>query len=498
MALETYTQKRRFATTPEPPARLGKAHRQPIFVVQEHHASHLHYDFRLEADGVLKSWAIPKQPTLDPAVKRLAVRVEDHPLAYANFSGEIPAGQYGAGVVKIWDKGRYENLLAHKPQPQTITEGLAAGHLETRLYGRKLKGNFALIRLPRRGKQEHWLLVKMQDAEAQPDTAAQDHSAAATPQPSTHAPAAVSRPRRTSAIATLYSVNTVATPPAAVTFTHTDKMMFPEAGITKGDVLHFYERIAERLLPHLRDRPLTLERLPEGLTGPEAPHFWQKHTPAYYPAWLPRVALPSERGRTVQYALVNSTASLLYLVNQGTLTFHPWLSRLPDLDRPDVVLFDLDPGAAPFAAVVAIARQLHALLQGEQVPAFVKTSGKTGLHVLAPWQQAGGYDAAREWAMEMAQQLVAELPDTATVEQRKNRRQQKVYVDVLQNARGHHAVPPYVLRAVPAATVSTPLDWAELTPDLDPRRYNLKTIFRRLARHKDDPMAPLSAYYRVA
>src|SRR2546426_289308 len=379
MALETYKQKRHFDTTPEPRPRLGKAHRRPIFVVQEHHASRLHYDFRLEADGVLKSWAVPKQPSLNPTIKRLAVQVEDHPLEYANFSGEIPAGQYGAGLVHIWDKGTYENVLARKPHPQTIAEGINAGHLEVQLHGRKLKGNFALIRMSKRGQKASWLLIKMQDKEARPDpVAAESTTTASTPQP-----------LRTR------SAGAPSQHPAALAFTHQDKVMFPEVGITKGDVLRFYERIAPRLLPHLCDRPMTLERFPEGLTGTQAPHFWQKNTPSYYPEWIPRVTLPSEDGQLVTYALVNDAATLLYLVNQGTLTFHPWLSRIQNLDRPDFVIFDLDPGEVAFAEVIAVARQLHDELRAEGHDAAVKTSGKSGLHVLVPWREVGGYDEAR-------------------------------------------------------------------------------------------------------
>ena len=201
--------------------------------------------------------------------------------------------------------------------------------------------------------------------------------------------------------------------------------------------------------------------------------------------------LPTERGKSVHYGLVNDLATLLYLVNQGTLTFHVWFSRVEDLDRPDFVLFDLDPGEAPFADVVVVAREVQRLLKDEDVPAFVKTSGKTGLHVLTPWRQPGGYDEAREWARTIAGQVVEALPEQATAEIRKARREGRVYVDVLQNARGHHAVPPYVLRPVPDATVSVPLSWREVTPELDPHQFTLKTVFRRLARQKRDPMGEL-------
>jgi len=482
MALEQYKAKRDFRKTPEPGPRPGRGHREPTFVIQEHHASHLHYDFRLEADGVLKSWAVPKQPSLDPAEKRLAVRVEDHPLGYATFEGRIPEGQYGAGDVHVWDHGTYENLLADKAQPQTVAEGIDAGRLEFALHGERLQGRFALIRM--RGRQrgkENWLLIKMKDDFARATKAG---GAPALRKDSSNGKKHVTKNGH---------AHRAAHAPDAVTLTHGDKVLFPDAGITKGDVFEFYRRVSERLLPFLKDRPMTLERLPDGLNGRKAPHFWQKNTPASYPDWIPRVELETERGKPVHYALVNSEEALLYLVNQGTITFHPWLSRVGDLDRPDFVLFDLDPGGASFADVVAVARRLHSVLDEEDVESFVKTSGKTGLHVLVPWTGKGGFDQARAWAGEVAGRVAEALPKQATVEIRKNKRAGRVYVDVLQNARGHHAVPPYVARAVPGATVSTPLRWQEVNDALDPAELNLRTVPRRLAYQKRDPLAALAA-----
>jgi bifunctional non-homologous end joining protein LigD len=485
MALEEYRAKRDFHKTAEPPPHPGKSHWKPIFVIQEHHASRLHYDFRLEADGVLKSWAVPKEPSLDPSQKRLAVQVEDHPLEYAKFKGRIPEGQYGAGTVAIWDHGTYENLLEDKPQPLTVADGVAAGRLEFVLHGEKLHGRFALIRMQgrRHGNKKNWLLIKMKDEHARPDSTNRAAKAAKTGK---RQPVPMHRLR-----------NGRKTSRNNLEFTHTDKIFFPEAGITKGDVLDYYRRVGKRLLPYLRGRPVTLERLPDGI-GPGKPHFWQKDTPNYYPDWIERIEFPSERGKAVHYALVEDMPALLYLVNQGALTLHVGFSRIQNPDRPDFVLFDLDPGTAAFTDVVTVARQLHDQLRREAHASYVKTSGKTGLHVLVPWEVDGDFGAARAWALAHAEKIVAALPDLATTERLKAKRHGRVYVDVMQNAFGHHAVPPYVLRAVPEATVSMPLSWREVTPKLDPKQFAMKAALRRLQRQERDPFAKLVAGFRRA
>ncbi|WP_292367087.1 MULTISPECIES: DNA polymerase ligase N-terminal domain-containing protein [unclassified Methanoculleus] len=164
--LDEYREKRDFSRTPEPPGeREAAAH--PIFVIQKHRATTLHYDFRLEAGGVLKSWAVPKGPSLDPKEKRLAVPTEDHPLDYAEFEGVIPAGSYGAGTVLVWDRGTYQNLTEKDGEKIGVAEALERGHVSFRLEGKKVRGGYALTRF-RTGKGEAWLLVKMDDAEADP------------------------------------------------------------------------------------------------------------------------------------------------------------------------------------------------------------------------------------------------------------------------------------------------------------------------------------------
>jgi DNA ligase D-like protein (predicted 3'-phosphoesterase) len=165
--LQEYQAKRRFSRTPEPPAGRPRSSGDPIFVVQKHLASHLHYDFRLEVGGVLKSWAVPKGPSVDPRDKRLAVPTEDHPMEYARFEGVIPEGEYGAGTVLVWDLGKFHNITEKKGVAVPLEEAVVHGHLKVWLEGQKLKGGYALTRF-RSSPDESWLLVKMEDEAADP------------------------------------------------------------------------------------------------------------------------------------------------------------------------------------------------------------------------------------------------------------------------------------------------------------------------------------------
>jgi bifunctional non-homologous end joining protein LigD len=276
-------------------------------------------------------------------------------------------------------------------------------------------------------------------------------------------------------------------------FSSLKRVVFPESGCTKGDVLEYYAKVAPLLLPHLRDRPITIERYPEGVVE-GAQHFWQKNTPPYYPKWIPRVRFNSaDDGKAVGYALVNDLESLLYLANQNALTFHTWFSRVKSPDIPDFVLFDVDPHQSTFANAVAVAKTLHEILDDQGAENFVKTTGKSGLHVTSPWsKKRGGYEEARTWAEQVARQAASALPKIATIERSIAKRGSRVYVDAMQNAKGKHAVPPYVIRGTPTGTVSMPLKWSELSAKLTPKKFDLKTAVKRVAAWKSDPQIALT------
>jgi bifunctional non-homologous end joining protein LigD len=265
-----------------------------------------------------------------------------------------------------------------------------------------------------------------------------------------------------------------------------EKVFFPENGITKGEVIDYYDRIAEVMLPHVRDRFMSMHRFPDGIDGM---HFYQKETPDYFPDWIRTMEVEKKEGVNCQ-VVIQEPATLAYLAQQACLTPHIWLSRVDAPRKPDRIVFDFDPSRPwdqAFAAVRTAAQRLRTLLHELGLASFVMTSGSRGLHVHVPIQRRHDFDEVKPFARAVAELLSARYPDDLTTEIRKNKRKDRIFVDFLRNEYAQTAVAPYALRARPGAPVATPLEWDELSVSgMGPRKYALKNIFRRLSR-KGDP-----------
>jgi bifunctional non-homologous end joining protein LigD len=656
------------------------------FVVQKHAASRLHYDFRLELDGVLKSWSVPKGPCFDPAAKRLAVQVEDHPIDYGGFEGIIPAGQYGGGTVLLWDRGTW--VPVGDP-----AKGLAAGHLKFDLSGQKLHGRWALVRMKPRpgvaGKRDDdrsWLLIKDRDQHARPErewsvTEARPESVAsgrdmpaiaaasdrvwhsdrgradpsglpgakpspmparikpAQPKPSRAVPegeqwlheitidgervsARVEAGRvqflgtdgtdRTAALSALvpavqtlpvgealldcmataldpdghstgsrpadalyaidvlhldgYSLARVPLgerkkllaslvaqsqpvrdglvrlhfadhvvgrgretyaqacslgapgivskridsryPPATsawrivpcpaadqprraaqapqperghdvqvagVKLTHPDRMLYPAVGLTKLALARFYERVSERMLPYLEDRPLTLIRGPDGMVGQR---FYVRHPGDWTPSELRQIRIEGGTGAGTAM-LVDDVHGLLALAQMNVLEIHPWNSRVRELEKPDRIVFDLDPGPeVAWRDVIQGARHVREVLTTLDFISFVKTTGGKGLHVVVPLLPSATWDDTLEFSHLIAQGLARFEPTRFSAGLAKAPRTSKIFVDYLRNRRGATAVSAYSARAQPAATVSVPIAWDELDAVSGPDAFHVGDVDR--------------------
>jgi bifunctional non-homologous end joining protein LigD len=262
-----------------------------------------------------------------------------------------------------------------------------------------------------------------------------------------------------------------------------DKVLFPDDGITKIEIVDYYRRTADYMVPHLVGRPLALHRFPDGI---KAGGFFQKSTPEYFPDWIETVKLERERGGTVQHVVCNDAASLVYLAAQAVLVPHRLLVAASAPRKPVEMILDLDPARDDPPTVRLAARRLRDVLDEIDVVSYVKSTGSKGLHVHVPLDGSDEFDEVRAFAKHLAEALVEREPDRITIEQRKASRKGRLFVDWLRNSYGQHAAAPFSLRALPGAPVAVPLDWDEATSgEFEPRRYRLSNVFRRLGRKRD-------------
>ena len=512
--LGSYRGKRDFAVTPEPSG-AGDTAGAGRFVVQRHRARRLHYDLRLEMGGVLASWAVPQGPTLDPAARRMAVHVEDHPVEYADFEGVIPRGEYGGGDVIVWDRGTWRPARTDDP-----LRAVAEGELHFDVEAEKLAGRFVLVRRGRNRGKEQWLLVHKNDEHARPGWDPDEHRhsvlSGRTNDEVAAAPAALWRSGVPAAEAALALPTRASWEPADpdeldtldalgrggrwrvqgrdLRLTNLDKVLFPgrpgEPPVTKRELVRHHAVLGPRMLPYLARRPVNLHRYPDGT---HRPGFWQKEVPSHAPEWLPRWHdADADPGETRCYIVPDGVPSLVWLANQAAVELHPWTSRLPDVRRPTWALIDVDPGPrSTFADVLVLARLYRAALQHLGVEAAPKVTGQRGVQIWVPVAPGYGFDDTRRWVEKVSRAVGATVPDLVSWEWHRERRRGLARLDYTQNAINKTLVAPFSARPAPGAPVSVPIRWEELDdPDLRSGRWTLGTVAARVA-EAGDPLAPL-------
>ncbi len=510
--LATYRTMRDFGSTREP---AGSPDAAPTstgtrsFVVQRHRARALHYDFRLEIDGVLVSWAVPKGPSLDPGVRRMAIHVEDHPIEYAAFEGVIPHGDYGGGDVIVWDQGTWTPYKEDEAQdPRAAVE---AGELHAELFGERLHGQFVLIRTDRQeGNKEQWLLLHKRDEHAVEGWDAEDHPRSVvtgrtndevlaegtrrwhTDQPAERAEEDVTHddelePVAEDALAALEALGREGEWEVfgrRLKVTNLDKVLFPardgEQPVTKRDLLRFVSRTAHLAVPHLQGRALNLNRYPDGVEGH---HFWHKELPTHAPDWLPRWDNPlADPGETTTYAVADEPAVLVWAANFGALEWHPWTSLTDEPEKPVFALFDLDPGErTTWEELLQLARLHRTAFEKLGVRAQPKVTGRRGIQVWVPIRRGPSFEETRAWVEQVSRTVGKVAPTLVSWKWQRSDRKGLARLDFTQNAINKTLVAAYSTRPAAGAPVSMPIGWHELEdPALRPDRWTVRTAPDRI------------------
>lgn len=434
MKLDKYNNKRNFNKTKEPIGKNEKSNKKLRFVVQHHLARKDHYDVRLEYKGVLLSWAVPKGPSYNIKDKRLAVHVEDHPIEYRNFEGVIPKGEYGGGTVMLFDEGYYIPEFS-------FNDGLKKGMLKFTLFGKRLKGMWTLVKF----KKDNWLLIKDKDEYKEfNDINVIDTSI---------------RTNRTmkeieNNIKNKKSKDIV----KGITISNPDKILYKKDKISKMDVINYYKVVSKRMMPYLKYRIISTVRCPNGIQDEK---FFKKHLENEREGVV-RIDIKNKDKKTEDYYYITNTKGLISEVQMNSIEFHTWGSNINDIEHPDIMVFDLDPDETlPIKKLREGVKDLKSILDELKLKSFLKTSGGKGYHILVKINDVN-WKEFRTIAKNIAELMEAKWPDKYTSNIRKDKRNNKIFIDWVRNTKGATSIVPYSLRVRDKATVSMPISWDEL------------------------------------
>ncbi len=449
MSLKKYNSKRNFNKTKEPPEKIKKSNKKLRFVVQHHLARKDHYDFRLEHNGTLVSWAIPKGPSYNTKDKRLAVLVENHPLEYRNFEGTIPKGEYGGGTVMIWDEGYYEI--------ENFAKSFKNGSLKFILYGNRLKGKWTLIKF----KENNWLLIKEKDNIKGFNDINKFKKSIRTDR-------------------TMKEIEeNITNKKINIEISNPDKIIFKNPKITKLDIVNYYKKVGPRMLPYIENRIISTIRCPNGINNDI---FFMKHLDNKN---LGKIKVKNNNNKKEDYYYIKDLNGLISEVQMNSFEFHIWGSNIKNIEKPNMMVFDLDPDEhLSLKKIRDGVKDLKSILDELNLKSYLKTSGGKGYHIVVPIKAKVSWKKFRDISKEIANIMVKKWPDKYTTNIRKEKRKGKIFIDWVRNTRSATSVAPYSLRLRKNGTVSMPIKWTELDK-IKPNEITIKSALERLK--KVDP-----------
>lgn len=454
--IKVYNKKRNFSKTKEPIGKKEKSNKKLKFVVQHHLARKDHYDLRLEWDGVLVSWAVPKGPSYSRKDKRLAILVEDHPLNYRTFEGTIPKGEYGGGTVMIFDEGYY-NVF------EDLDKSLRQGTIKFELKGKRLKGIWSLVKY----KEDNWLLIKEDDDYYEfNDISVIDTS--------------IKTGRTMEEITNndkkkIKNSNNII---EGIEVTSPHKKIYKN--IKKIDVVNYYKEVSKRMLPFLKNRIISTVRCPEGINKDS---FFKKHFENEREGFN-KIVLKNKMQENEDYYYITNELGLISEAQMNSIEFHIWGSNIININSPDIMVFDLDPDEnLSLNKLREGVKDLKSILDDLDLKSYLKTSGGKGYHVLIKINNVN-WKGFRKIAKDIAKLMESKWPDKYTSNMRKDKRKNKIFIDWVRNTYGATSVCPYSLRARENASVSFPLSWNELDK-VKPNEITMKEAMKRIK--KKDP-----------